>query len=169
MLGVRGVFGVPSRSALPMMTLCRGVTGTFFESRCLGVLGSSFPSWIASADAFEGLKCALILGGQRATRDSDAPCLAGVVRVERVFVSFGVALLSRLMNGFSFSSLGSLSTTRLFALVDAAGESIVLRVRFPKIVVSTIAPAAFLSLKRWVVIACWVVGWSFCVFVKKAL
>jgi hypothetical protein len=148
-LGVRGVFGVPSRSALPMMTLCRGVTGTFFESRCLGVLGSSFPSCIASADAFVGLKCALILGGQRATLFSGAPCFAGVVRVERVFVDFGVALLSRVTNGFSFSLLGSLSTTRLFARVDAAVDSVVsiwLRVRFPKRIVSAIAPAAFFFL-----------------------
>jgi hypothetical protein len=133
-----------------MMTLCRGVTGNFFESRCLGVLGSSFPSWIASVDAFVGLKCALILGGQRATRFSGAPCFAGVVRVERVLVDFGVALLSRVMNGFSFSLLGSLSTTRRFALVDAAGDSIWLRVRFPKSVISTIAlAAAFLASVGW--------------------
>jgi hypothetical protein len=153
-LGVRGVFGVPSRSALPMMTLWRGVTGSFFESRCLGVLGSSFPSWIASADALVGLKCALILGGQRATRFSGAPCFAGVVRVERVFMDFGVALLSRVMNGFSFSLLGSSSTTRLFARVDAAGDSIALRVRFPKSVVSAIALSArsaafFLASAGW--------------------
>jgi hypothetical protein len=133
-----------------MMTLCRGVTGTFLESRCLGVLGSSFPLWIASADAFVGLKCALILGGQRATRFSGAPCLAGIVRVERVFADLGVALLSRVMNGFSFSLLGSLSTTRRFALIDdAAGESIV-RVRFPRIDVSTIAPAVFFFLQALV-------------------
>lgn len=137
-----------------MMTLCRGVTGSFLESRCLGVLGSSFPSWIASADAFVGLKCALILGGQRATRFSGAPCFAGVVRVERVFVDLGVALLSRVMNGFSFSLLGSLSTTRLFALVDVAGDSVVLlRVRFPKSIVSAVATAvlstAFLASAGW--------------------
>lgn len=158
MLGVRGVFGVPSRSALPMMTLCRGVTGTFFESRCLGVLGSSFSSWIVvSTDAFVGLKCELILGGQRATRFSGAPCFAGVVRAERVLVDFGVALLSRVMNGFSFSLLGSLSTTRLFARVDAAGDSamsVVLRVRFPKSMVSAIATAAafFTSVGWWLLV-----------------
>jgi hypothetical protein len=58
------------------------------------------------------------------------------------------------MNGFSFSLLGSSSTTRLFARVDAAGDSIVLRVRFPKSVVSAIALSArsaafFLASAGW--------------------
>lgn len=68
-------------------------------------------------------------------RFSDAPCLAGTVLVaERVFLGVGVAWV---MNGFSFSSV-SFSTTRLFCLVDADGESVsrVLRVRFPKSIVS---------------------------------
>jgi hypothetical protein len=42
--GVRGVCGVLTRRALPMMTLCLGVAGIFFASRRLGVLGTAFSS-----------------------------------------------------------------------------------------------------------------------------
>ena len=68
-------------------------------------------------------------------RFSGAPCLAGTVPVaERVFLGVGVVCV---MNGFSFSSV-SFNTTRLFCRVDDAGESVstVLRVRFPKSIVS---------------------------------
>ena len=68
-------------------------------------------------------------------RFSDAPCLAGTVPVaERVFLGVGVVWVTK---GFSFSSV-SLSTTRRFWRVDDAGESVstVLRVRFPKSIVS---------------------------------
>jgi hypothetical protein len=43
--------------------------------------------------------------------------------------------------------LGSLSTTRLFALIDDAAGGSIVRVRFPKIDVSTIAPAVFFFLQ----------------------
>ena len=68
-------------------------------------------------------------------RFSGAPCLAGTVPVaERVFLGVGVVCV---MNGLSFSS-ASFNTTRLFCRVDDAGESasMVLRVRFPKSIVS---------------------------------
>lgn len=97
-------------------------------------------------------------------RFSGAPCLAGVVRVERDFLGVGVALLSRVMKGFSFSSVSSFRTTRRFARVDADGESVsmVLRVRFPKSIVSAIAASrVIMQLGRQVLAGCccWLLGW----------
>ena len=109
--------------------------------------------------SFGRLEVRADLGKGAAMRFSGDPCLAGTVPVaERVFLGVGVVCV---MNGFSFSSV-SFNTTRLFCRVDDAGESVsmVLRVRFPKSMVSAMTAfsgkeAACCGRCEWMVVLDW--------------